>query len=115
MQAIGKRKRYKNGREGTKGRYAGQMKWCWFYDRNYGWDFARKKCGGKACYSKYFIHSRYEHSTSLESMEQFVLVHKSISRRSGGSEQNNCLRGNERKGKENKIKESIAVYDLVLM
>ena len=78
------------------------MKWCWFYDRNYGLDFAERSVEEKLATANTLFLPDEECTTSLESMEQFVLVHKSISRRSGGSEQHNCSRGNEKK--EKKIK-----------
>jgi hypothetical protein len=89
------------------------MRWFWFYDKH-RFGFPGKKCGGSACFSKYFIPSNDEHRTSLESMEQFLLIHKCISRRNGRSEKHICSRGNEKR-KENKIMEISGLDDFILM
>jgi hypothetical protein len=48
----------------------------------------------------YFINSKVELRTSLESMEQFLLIHQCISRRSGRSEKYTCLRGIEKRDRK---------------
>jgi hypothetical protein len=78
-------------------------RWCWFYDRNTCLDFPERSVEEKlASYGKHFIPSVDEHRTSLESMEQFLLVHKCISRRSGQSEEDIYSIRNEKNGKEMK-------------